>query len=266
MNKFLAILYDSYLEIKDRKIFYLYLAVTLIMILIFSLLPGSLNINGEHIMDSGLIDQATIDRVVAGFFDQFFGFMIFIMVFGTAGLLPSYLSKGRVELVVSKPIERFRLILMKFISIYLVSCLILIVTTSLIWLAMSLRLGSITTNFFYGLLLALVQFFIVYAIIFILGLLFNSGAGAIIGYFILRVGSDLLSHREVVYDFLGESVWKFILDTAYNILPKLGEMSDNYNSLMRGRGLGDSYALWSSLLFGGTMILLGLIYFNRKDY
>ncbi len=266
MNKFIAILYDSILEVRDRKIIYIYLAVTVVMVLVFALIPGSLKIDGQELLESGLADSSLISEVVARFFDGFFGFMILLMVFGSAGLLPSYLRKGRVELVLSRPIGRFTLLSMKFIAVYLVMIALLAVVSVIIYMTMSLRMGGLTGEFFYGLLFAFLQFLIVYAIVFFIGVLSNSAAAAIMGYFIIRIGAGLLASREVIYGFLGDSIWKTILDTVYHIFPKIGEMSDNYISILNGRGFGDAYPVWSSLLFAAVVYLLTLLYFNRKDY
>ncbi|MCP4567533.1 MAG: hypothetical protein GY841_08140 [FCB group bacterium] len=266
MNKFIAILNDSVLEIRDRKIIYLYLAVTVVMVLVFALIPDSLKVNGQDLMESGIIDDSMITEVVARFFDGFFGFMMFLMVFGSAGLLPSYLGKGRVELVLSRPIGRFKLLSMKFIAVYLVMIAILAAVSTIIFLTMSLRLGGLSGDFFFGLLFASLQFLIVYAIVFFIGVISNSGAAAIMGYFIIRIGAGLLAGREVVYAFLGDSIWKTVLDAVYHIFPKIGEMSGNYISILSGRGFGDFYPVWSSLLFAAVLYLLTLLYFNRKDY
>ena len=192
--------------------------------------------------------------------------MILLMVFGSAGLLPSYLRKGRVELVLSRPISRFRLLTMKFIAVYLVMIFILAVVSTIIFLTMSLRLGGLSGDFFFGLLFAFLQFLIVYAIVFFIGVISNSGAAAIMGYFMIRIGAGLLESREAIYSLLGDSIWKTILDTVYHIFPKIGEMSGNYISILNGRGFGEFYPVWSSLLFAAVAYLLTLLYFNRKDY
>ncbi len=266
MNKFLAILYDSFLEVKDRKIFYLYLLIAAVMVLFFAVIPGSLKINGRGIIESGIVDEAMITDVLAHFFNGFFGFMIFLMVFGSAGLVPSFLRKGRVELNLSKPINRYWLISMKFFAVFLIMIAILTLVATVVWLTISLRTGLFFGGYFYGLLLSFVQFLIVYSIVFIIGILTNSGAAAIMGYFIIRIGAGLLAGREVIYGFLGDSVWKTILDVLYHILPKIGEMSGNYISLMTGNGPGDIYPVWSSLFFAAAVFLLALLYFNRRDY
>lgn len=265
MNKFKAVFVDSLLEIRDRKIFYLYWAVTLILVLVILFLPN-FSIDGQNLFDEGMIPPEMIERGVAQFFDGFFGFMIFLMVFGSAGLMPAFLKKGRIELTLSKPIDRYRLLLIKFASVFIIMCAILASTMTLIWAVLSLRIDSTSWYFFLGLLFSFLQFFTVYSIVFIIGITTNSGAAAIMGYFIIRVGTDLLSGREVVYQFLGDSIWKTVLDTAYHILPKIGELANNYVPLMMGEGMVNDYAVYSTVGISLVLILITLLVFSRRDY
>jgi ABC-type transport system involved in multi-copper enzyme maturation permease subunit len=204
--------------------------------------------------------------MLAHFFDGFFGFLIFLMVFGSAGLVPSYLRKGRVELNLSKPVGRPLLISLRFVSVYLVMTVILIVVATLVWLTIGMRSGFFMWRYFYGLGLAAFQFLIIYAIVFFLGIMTHSAAAGIMGYFMLRIAAGLLAGRAVIYPLLGDSIWKTILDSLYHVLPKIGETSANFLSLLGGQGLGDLYPLWSSLLFALALFVLALWIFQRRDY
>jgi ABC-type transport system involved in multi-copper enzyme maturation permease subunit len=265
MSRFMAVMGDSLLEVRDRKIFYLYWLVTLVMLLVFGLAP-SININGNNMFDSMASTPEIINNIQSAFFDGFFGFMLFLMVFGSAGLVPSFLSKGRIELTLSKPIGRYRLLAMKFLSVFIIMCFILIISTTLIWGVLSLRLGVASGYFFYGLLFACLEFLAIYAIVFFFGALTHSTVVAIMGYFIIRVGAGLLAQREVVYQFLGDSIWKKILDGAYHILPKIGEMSDNYRPIMQGNGFVNTYPIYSTLAISLVIFLIALLLFKRRDY
>jgi ABC-type transport system involved in multi-copper enzyme maturation permease subunit len=266
MNRFAAILYDSFLEIKDRKIFYFYWLVAGAVVLAFALLP-SLRINGRDILEGDLLGREALNGFVAKFLDGFFGFVMLLLVFGSAGLAPSFLGKGRVELVLSKPIDRWRLLSMKFLAVYLVKVVVLAVVAISVWMTVSFRLGMFNWGFFPGLLFACLQFLVVYAIVFFFGILTNSAAAAIMGYFIIRIGADLLASRKVVYPFLGEgSLWKTVLDGLYHISPKIGEMSENIVPIMTGKGIADFYPVWSTILIAVVFFLATLLYFNRKDY
>jgi ABC-type transport system involved in multi-copper enzyme maturation permease subunit len=265
MNKFMAILSDSLLDIRDRKIFYLYWAVAIVMVLVIVLMPN-FQIDGQDLFQSGMISPEMMEGGLSKFYDQFFGFMILLMVFGSAGLMPSFLTKGRIELTLSKPIDRYRLLLMKFASVYLVMCAILAVLMTIIWAALSIRLGFTYWYFFYGLLFSFVQFFAVYSLVFIFGVTTNSSAVAIMGYFVIRAGAGLLDKREAIYQLLGDSVWKTILDVIYHIMPKIGEMAGNYIPIMRGRGITDAYPVYSTLGISVVLILVTLLIFRRRDY
>ncbi len=266
MNKFGAILYDSFLEIKDRKIFYFYWLVAGVIVIVFALLP-SLKIDGHDVLDSNVLGPEMLTKFVANFFDGFLGFAILLLVFGSAGLAPSFLSKGRVELVLSKPIDRWRLLSMKFLAVYLVKAFVLAVMATSIWITISIRLGMFNWGFFLGLLFACLQLLVVYAIVLFFGVLTNSAAAAIMGYFIIRIGADLLASRKVVYPFLGEkSLWTTVLDGLYHICPKIGEMSKNLVPIMTGKGITDFYPIWSTVLIAAVFFLATFFYFNRKDY
>jgi len=265
MTKFKAVLYDTILEVRDRKIFYLYWLVLLVTGLIFALIPN-FEVEGVDLFETGMITPQMLNEAVSMFFDQFFGFMIFLLVFGSAGLVPAFLNKGRVELAISKPIDRLRLISMKFVSVFIIMCVILALVTTIIWGILSYRLGAASGYFFVGLLYACLQFLTVYALVFLLGVASHSTVVGIMGYFIIRVTTDLLAGREVIYEFLGESVWKNILDGVYHILPKYGEMSHNYGSLMRGDGFTDTYPIFSTLGISVVLFLAALLIFKRRDY
>nr|MBN2278211.1 hypothetical protein [candidate division Zixibacteria bacterium] len=265
MNKFLAILTDSLLEITSRKIIFLYAALTLFMVLIIVLIPN-FKIDGQSVMGSDLVSPELITEVLAGFIDAFLGFLIFLMVFGSAGFLPSYLKKGRVELLLSKPINRMTLLTMKFLAVYIIMCAIMAIVTTIIWLAISIRLGYFSGYYFYGLLFAFVYFLVIYIIIFAIGTASRSGAIAIMGYFIIRIATDLLMGREVVYGFLGDSVWKTVLNTVYHIAPKMGEMAGNFEPLMRGEGFVNTYPVFSTLGFAVVVFLATLLVFQKRDY
>jgi ABC-type transport system involved in multi-copper enzyme maturation permease subunit len=265
MHSFLAIMRDTFLETRDRKIFYLYFAVAL-LILLFVLLIPDFQVNGVDLLHSGALTPEMISQGVARFFGGLFGFFVFLLVFGAAGLAPSFLGKGRIELSISKPISRYRLLLMKFVSIYAIMAAILTVTTTLIWLASSTRLGVFQMSYFAGLSIYLLQFLFIYGLVFIIGVASNSGAAAIMGYFIVRIGTDLLAGRKAIYGLLGDSIWTKILDGLYHIFPKFGEIADNCTPLMTGQGLSNSYAIYSTLGISIIFILVALFIFNRNDY
>ena len=265
MNKFLAILHDTFLEIISRKMIYFFGAVTLFMTALFLIVP-TMTINGQDVLDSGIIPPEAVSNGIAFFFNAFFGFLFLLMVFGSAGLLPSYMEKGRIELTLSKPIGRIRLLSMKFLSVYLIMISIFSMMTSILWLVLSIRLGHFSGHFFYGLLFDWVIFLVIYAIVFCLGVISRSTAMSIIGYFVIITVASLLMMRDVLYSVMDSKALQVFLDTSYHILPKLGEMGNNSSSLMLGNGFVNSYPIYSSLGFAVVVFLVALLVFHRRDF
>ncbi len=265
MNKFLAILYDTFLEIKSGKIIYLYGALTLVTFVGMALAP-QFQIDGRDIIADGMVPQEMMSMAQAYFYKSFLGFYVLLMLFGTAWLLPRYLGKGRVEIALSKPIGRIPLAGMKFIAVFCIMSAILILGTMPIWLILSIRLDIFSMTYFGGLLYAMLDFLLLYGLIFSLGLISRSGAVSLIGYFVLLVASGLLAQRMMIYDFLGDSIWKTILDVTYHILPKYGEFGENYLTILTDWSIKQIYPVWSTILI--TVVIWGLaaFIFTRRDY
>jgi ABC-type transport system involved in multi-copper enzyme maturation permease subunit len=265
MHSFSATLRDTLLEIRDRKVFYVYWALAGLLMIAILLLPN-FKIDGHEMLKGDTLPPEMIVEGTARFMSGLFGFFVFLLVFGSAGLVPAFLQKGRIELSLSKPISRYRLILLKFSAVYFLMALILTGTVTLIWLAASFRLGHVDAGYIWGLLIYLVQFLFIYSLVFCLGVLSNSGAASIMGYFIVRIGTDLLSGRKAIYAFLGDSVWRKILDGLYHILPKYGEITDNSIPLMTGKEMISSYPIYSTFVISVVLVLAALAVFHRRDY
>lgn len=265
MHSFAAILRDTFLEIRDRKVFYVYWALAALMVLVTLVIPD-FKINGNELLKGNAIPPEMISEGMARYISGLFGFFVFLLVFGSAGLVPAFLQKGRIELSLSKPISRYRLVLMKFAAIYVLMAVILAGTVTLIWLASSFRLGQFEATYIWGLVIYLVQFLFIYSLVFCLGIVSNSGAAAIMGYFIVRIGTDLLAGRKAIYPLIGDSIWRKILDGLYHILPKYGEIADNSVPLMGGKEMISSYPIYSTFGISIVVILIALLVFNRRDY
>lgn len=266
MNKFVSIFIDSFLEIKSRWIIYVMAAIVFLIVFVILVLPA-VKIQGQDVLKSGMIDEEMLNEVSA-YFNKFIidDFFILLMIFGTAWFLPSYLKKGRIELAVSKPISRPVLLLMKFAAVYLNMIIILTAMSIIIWLVYSLKVGGFNLYFFPGLLMCFFQFLVIYSIIFFFGVWSNSGALALIGYFVIAYAHKILAFRETVFRFIDSKTWETILDSLYNILPKTQAISVNILSVFKGDGIEEFFPLWTSLLFGVVMIGISIILFMRRDF
>lgn len=265
MNKFKAILIDSFWEIRAGKMLYIYAAVALFTAFIMVLIP-SIEINGQSILNGEVISEGIIGGMSGMFFDQFIGFMIFLIYLGTAWLIPAFLKKGRVELSLSKPISRLNLLTQKYLSLYLISILILTIVSVFIWVALSFRLDNFDTGIFVSLTAGYIEFLVIFSIIFAFGVITRSGAFALMSYFLIKIVSGLLASREIVYGFVEEGALTYFLDTLYHTLPKFQDMNKSLMAYIADDPRIDFYPVWSTLLFALFLYGITAWVFQKRDY
>jgi len=251
MNKFKAILIDSFWEIRAGKMLYIYAVVALFTAFVMAIVP-SIKIGGEDILSSDMIGEGVIGGISGMFFEQFIGFMIFLIY--------------RIELSLSKPISRLNLLTNKYLSLYLISIIILTVVSITIWLVLSFRIDNFDTGIFSSLLAGYIEYFVIFSIIFAFGVITRSGAFALMAYFLVKIVSGLLASREMVYSFVEEGTLTYFLDTLYHILPKFQDMNKSLMAYIADDPNIAYYPIWSTLLFAIVLYGLTAWVFQKRDY
>ena len=119
----LALIRDTFREALARKIFWGLFGLSTLMILFFLFLLRIDIVEGGS-RDGVAVSAATIrtmpdvDRVVRGVYGGIATFLytwgMFLAVFASAGLIPSVLEPGRIELLLSKPLSRTHILLGRY--------------------------------------------------------------------------------------------------------------------------------------------------------
>jgi ABC-type transport system involved in multi-copper enzyme maturation permease subunit len=89
--------------------------------------------------------------------------LLFVAVVVTAGFVPNMLAKGSLDLLVSKPIGRMRLLLYKYTGGLLFVLILTTVTVLGVWAAIGVRSGIWTTNFLAIIPVVTLYFAVLYA-------------------------------------------------------------------------------------------------------
>lgn len=90
--------------------------------------------------------------------------ILFISVVITSGFIPNLLQKGSVDLAISKPIGRSRLLVYKYVGGLIFTGLLTAFTVGGSWLVIGLRTGMWNNNFLAAIPLVLAYFSILYAV------------------------------------------------------------------------------------------------------
>jgi ABC-type transport system involved in multi-copper enzyme maturation permease subunit len=193
------------------------------------------------------------------------GLFLGILLFGvtaTAGIIPSALEKGTVDLYLSKPIARWELLLGKYLGAVVLMLFNIVYFLGALWFAFGIKVGVWNGQFFLSSMTLTFVFACLFSIVALLGVLFRGPVIPIIGTFLyLFVIGNLLEQREQVLYLISENpVYQRILDGLYYLLPQISAMETNIANQITQQELDwrpFAQSLFSSaLIFGASATVL----------
>jgi len=259
---------DCIVEMFDRKLFYVFAIVTalaLLIVLMTSSLEGEVRIQTGGNMDVEGLNEA-FGNPVMNAFNFFLSFLVFLVVLGTSGLMPSMFERGRADYYLSKPISRTSLFFNKFFGIFVVYGATITLCGIIVYATIGLLYNMFDVGVIYVFLMALISLFIWLSITTFAGIVFGSASIAIMSAFIVWVLQFVLSWRDEIKMLLDSKPINYFLDTLYYIVPKTGDISDIAVYLAVGRPIQDWVPLYSSILFALIIIFATVTIFKKKNY
>lgn len=275
-----TIILNTFREALAKKIFigyYIFYAIVVLFMLF------AVNLDAVE----GVIALADVPTAVGmvekGFFDLSWAFIVFFSLVSTSSFIPSMLEKGTIDLLISKPVSRFTILLSKFLGAVLFMFISMVFLLGSIWLILSIKSGYWNFNFLLSIPFITLAFAVMYSIVVIVGLTTQSTIISIlVNFFMLFVLCPILSIREgLIFTFVQNSAVQYVFNFFYWILPKSGEIKDIATSIIMDKKIdfwmtslntetNDFTTSWmsliSSLLFMVVVFSYSAYYFSKKDY
>lgn len=198
---------------------------------------------------------------------------IFLALFITTGLFSGMLAKGRIDLLLSKPIARWELYLARYSG----GLLLVFATTMLfglgVWGLLWLKTGINDLGLIRAGIVVVFLFAVFYSFAALMTLLTEGIGLALVATLVVWGLAEFTYFRDALRAFsptLGN-----IADVIYYILPKTNDLElmttrlIGAEEILREVGLKASsvgFPLWTSALFGVTMLAIGIYRFSRRDY
>lgn len=151
--QFWALIVDSLRDARDRKIFWVLVGLTLLIVLLML----SIGFEGDRVsILFGLWESQTdyysplsasgrshiVAFVVYGAMDSFLGWIgILLMIIATAGVFPALMQGGAIDVLLAKPISRPKLFLYKYVASMVFVLIQATLFVALTFLVMGLRWG-----------------------------------------------------------------------------------------------------------------------------
>jgi ABC-type transport system involved in multi-copper enzyme maturation permease subunit len=276
----ITIIKNTFREALAKKIFigyYIFYAIVVLLMLF------AVNLDTVEGVISITDVKQSVHLVEKGFLDLAWALIVFFSLVSTASFIPSMLEKGTIDLLISKPVSRFTILLSKFFGALLFMFISMVFLLGSIWLILSAKSGFWDYQFLLTVPLITLAFAVMYSINVFIGLTTQSTIISIlVNFFLIFVLCPILSIREgLIFTFVQNSAVQFVFNFFYWVLPKPGEIKDIAASLLIDKKIafwstsinveaGDFTASWmslfTSLLFCIALFSYSAYFFSKKDY
>ncbi len=189
-----------------------------------------------------------------------------LAVFASAGLIPTVLEAGRIELLLSKPVARHHILLGRYAGSVLVVALNIAYLVLGVWLILGWKSGIWNPSFLWAIPAAVFVFAVLLAVVTLVGVLSESAALAVMVTFGMMLMSPVLAQTELMDRLLSSQWTRNLWKGLYYVLPKVYDLGRMTLAVVRGGDVGGWAPVWSSALFGAAILALALYVFSRRDY
>jgi ABC-type transport system involved in multi-copper enzyme maturation permease subunit len=192
MNGIIALFIDAYRELNARKLFWLTLALSLLLVLAFgsigfnerglSLLYGLYEVDSPYFVKGNPLSLILYQGIFSYFMVTIWlawGATILALI-STTSIFPDFLASGSVELVLSKPIRRITLFIVKYIGALLFVLFQVTVFCVGAFICIGLRIGTWDPTVLLGIPLITLFFSYLYCINVLVGIISRSAMAALL--------------------------------------------------------------------------------------
>jgi ABC-type transport system involved in multi-copper enzyme maturation permease subunit len=269
-----ALIRDTFREAFARKIFWGLFGLSTVMILFFLFLLRIDLVEGGLAavkMFGQTVSPATdVDRLVRGVYGGIatflYGFGMFLAVFASAGLIPSVLEPGRIELLLSKPVSRTHILLGRYVgNVLVVSCNIIYLVLG-VWTILGIKTGIWSPVFLISIATTIFTFAVLLSVVILIGVLFESAALATMVAAALMILSLVLAQINIMLRLLSSEWSRQIWRTLYYALPKVYDLGKMTLDAIRNRTFDGFMPIWTSALFAAVVLTGALLIFARRDF
>jgi ABC-type transport system involved in multi-copper enzyme maturation permease subunit len=265
---------DTFREAFARKIFWGLFGLSTLMILFFLFLL-KIDVAEGAIASMSLFGMTSsrqlevhhlVRRFHAGIATFLYTWGMFLAAFASAGLVPSVLEPGRIELLLSKPVRRWEILVGRYTGNVLIIFLNISYLVLGVWLIFGWKTGVWSPGFLWTIATTTFIFAVLLSVVVLIGVAFESAALATMVTAGLMIVSPILAQTRLMDRLLSSDWTRWLWRTLYNCLPKVYDMGRMTLDLVRDNPASNPFAVWSSALFAAVMLGLGLFIFSRRDF
>lgn len=190
---------------------------------------------------------------------------ILLALFATGGLVSSMMDRGQVDLLLSKPLSRSRILGGRLLGVGIVTATLTIYLMGMVWLVMALKTGIWNPRFLLAIGVVFAMFAVMYAIVTLMSVWSGSTPLALVATLgVLFV--SLMVAIPGLPDKL-QSPGRDVVEGLHAALPRFADVGARIvPDLARGVPVDGWGHLWASLGFGAVVYVGAFLIFQRKDF
>jgi ABC-type transport system involved in multi-copper enzyme maturation permease subunit len=270
----IALIRDTFREAFARKIFWGLFGLSTVLILFFLFLLKIDLVEGAMATVSlfGATSSRTrdVDSLVRGVYGGIATFLytwgMFLSVFASAGLIPSVLEPGRIELLLSKPVSRTHILLGRYVgNVLVISCNVIFLVLG-IWTILGAKTGIWSKTFLVSIATSIFIFAVLLSVVVLIGVLFESAALATMVTVGLMIMSPILAQTSTMLRLLSSEWSRQVWRTLYYALPKVYDLGKMTLDAIQSQTFEGYMPIWTSALFGAVVLSAALAIFARRDF
>lgn len=274
---------DVWREAAARWTLIAYFLLSTIFIIIFAsainldIVDGALagaKLFGKEVEMRG--NEVSIEKLVLGFESGFSAVLYFLCtflaIFATAHLVPRLQEKGTIDLYLSRPVSRTKLLLSRYVAGLLLAGTNVFYLLGSIWLVVMWKTHVVHPRFLVagGVILFVIATLLAFA--FLVGVMTSSTAVSIMA----SCGVFFFSAMLVAHDRIAAAVsheWQAaLIQTLYWIIPKTAELGAAVFAFVSGNAFGSKVPgltmtpILTTAAFGAGSLLLAIWRFHKKEF
>ncbi len=306
-----ALIVDTFRESRDRKIFWVMLIISVAVstaMFCIGFQPGKIDfLFGTWVLETDKFTVAGKLRpdfiaslAVEWIMDSVLGWLAVILaLIATAGFLPSLMERGVVEVILSKPLPRWKIFLGKYLGSLLFFGFHAAIFVGLTFLVIGLRWGAWIPGYLWGIPLTILLFSLLYCVSALIAVMTRSGIASILitlGAWVVFAGVQSAGDLFEAYPEWKENRMLYASTSAIRwIVPKTQDLTYLARKLTKAasplelmdepeseedrdialrarqvdaarRNVGVAYTVGTSLAFEAIMVLVAMWRFSRRDY
>jgi hypothetical protein len=221
--------------------------------------------------------EISIERLVLGFETGFSAILYFLCtflaIFATAHLVPRLQEKGTIDLYLSRPVSRFRLLMSRYVAGLILAASNVIYLLGSIWLIVAWKTGVANPRFLLAGAIILFVIATLLAFAFLVGVITSSTAVSIMTTYGLFFFALMLVAHERIEAAVSKEWQAWLISTLYWVIPKTAELGQAVVAFVAGEAGPQRLAealtpapFITTAAFGIGCLALASWLFQRKEF